>query len=224
MNQVLLLSAFDIVVPYLHHTISVFSTLVRLQLAIGIDYEPITARCPREDHAAKALSSAINLECFYMSLYCLEAKPFNMNESTEFSLILGGCQFPKLKSLMLKNFRANEDELLPFILASLNLEHLFMDQILYADSIKAWAHFVDGLRPILPLQSGNLSNLAILSVDSISSQGDIENFAICNIEIAFTTTSRNAGKWPSPQGDWEDHYQWMHRGGAKPAIVQAEGA
>lgn len=121
-----------------------FSNLVGLHLDIGISlkiFDPIAARCLREGHAAKASSSAINLECLCIRLHYLGLGILDVNDFTSFSIILGGCQFLKLRSLMLKIFEVHEDELLPFILASPKLGHLLMDRIVYANSIEAWAHF-----------------------------------------------------------------------------------
>lgn len=99
-----------------------FQHLLKLRMRLGEFIQELGAQAQHSHDSspiARALSSAVNLE----SLFIDGNNPDHVNGPTAMSNFLGGCQFPKLSSLILKSMDSKEDELLEFLKASPDLKH-----------------------------------------------------------------------------------------------------
>ena len=134
---------------------SQFQSLTKLRLGFGL--------CPDKNHydgstVAKALSVAVNLE----SLSIEADSPFpcttqRLPAPTMMSSLLGGCKFPKLKSLLLRFVDSRDDEFLGFLKNSPRLMHLTLDNF-HLDS-GAWERLFEEICSIFQLKSVRLHKL-----------------------------------------------------------------
>lgn len=107
----------------------IFQSLTKLRLNLVIDLDSsgredyMDADCFRRGLVSHALSGAKNVRCLYIKAIIRidldEYKPM-----TPFQTILGTCQFPKLRSLILSGFDSTTEELLTFLGASTQLQQL----------------------------------------------------------------------------------------------------
>ena len=128
---------------------SQFPSLKRLRLELG--------KSPGENRydgstIAKALSFAVNLE----SLSIDGDFPFSTTRRefaapTIMSSLLGGCQFPKLKSLGLRFVNSRNDELLDFLENSPGLIHLKLDNFYLESGL--WGRVLEEICSTFPLES-----------------------------------------------------------------------
>ena len=122
--------------------------LTSIRLSVVVDSERFSANL--ETHrvhrnVAKLLGSAVNLEI--LELDCL-TEGAEMGYTT-FQDILGQCQFPKLRSLILSFLTSSELELLRLLNHSRSLEQITLDPHTLIDG--SWARVVDWIRTSLPL-------------------------------------------------------------------------
>lgn len=111
---------------------------------------------------AKALSSAVNLESLFIEGY-FQINDFRYNSLTTMSCCLGGCRFPKLRSLILRSMDSKEDELLEFLKASPNLKHLTLDEFTLADGSRQT--MAERIRSVLRLESIMFGHLYVRLLD-----------------------------------------------------------
>ena len=118
-----------------------FHILTKLRFSITVDDTRHVHR-----NVAKLLRSAVNLES--LSLLLVDDS-IEQDDVSTFPEILGGCQFPKLRSLILVGLDSPEAELLRFLGHSRNLEHLAINcHVLDQGS---WMRVLDWIRASLPL-------------------------------------------------------------------------
>ena len=131
---------------------SQFQSLKRLRLGLG--------KSPGENNydgssIAKALPVAVNLE----SLSIDGDFPFSTTRReflapTILSSLLGGCQFPKLKSLKLRFVNSRDDEFLNFLENSPGLIHLKLDNFYLESGL--WEEVLEEICSTFPLESVRL--------------------------------------------------------------------
>lgn len=136
----LAITAFDSVDHRFKYVLERMEILTKLHLDIGINQFRLQQKiCGRGD-IAKALSRARNLESLYIHT-CQEGPDMTDLEPefphhthtethfTKFQVILGGCHFPKLRSLILQSIEVSEVEFIPFLHNSPLLESLLLSTI-----------------------------------------------------------------------------------------------
>lgn len=131
LSALLPVSAFDTSIPQYRYTILRLSTMTKLRFDLGIDDRgSADGEVFYQRDVARALANARNLECLYISL-ASDFEPLLRapNLVNTFDGILGGCRFPKLKSLVLKGFNVHPAELSGFLQSSATLETLYMREI-----------------------------------------------------------------------------------------------
>ncbi len=116
-SALLSISAFDRTTPESRYVTFRLSTLTMLRLDLGIcTRDALDEFCFNQGNVTDTLATARNLECLYISL-----TPAFVNSLRDpyslftFEGILGGCRFPKLKSLVLECFKAKPAKLLEFL-------------------------------------------------------------------------------------------------------------
>ena len=131
---------------------SQFQSLKRLRLGLGkspgeIRYDGSTI--------VNALSVAVNLETLSID----GDFPFSTTRReflapTMMSSLLGGCQFPMLKSLKLRFVNSRDDEFLDFLENSPGLIHLKLDNFYLESGL--WERFLEDICSTFPLESVRL--------------------------------------------------------------------
>ncbi|KAL9133873.1 MAG: hypothetical protein Q9175_004946 [Cornicularia normoerica] len=191
-SALLAVSAFSASVPQSRYLTNRLSTMTKLRFDLGID-----ARSTADEEVfnrkdvAKALATARNLECLYISLPDdFEDTLQDPDSPRTFDAILGGCQYPKLKSLVLECFDANEAELLGFLKCSTKLEALYMHDVNLISG--SWERIADELRRVMHPKEVELSCLrqdnwaAFVYHTSPSSIRDVGEFFLRQGENPFT--------------------------------------
>lgn len=124
--------------------------LLKLRMRLGEFIQELGAQAQHSHDSspiARALSSTVNLE----SLFIDGNKPDYVNGPTAMSNFLGGCQFPKLSSLILKSMDSKEDELLEFLKASPDLKHFTLTN--FTLLVDSWDTMAQKIRSTLRLES-----------------------------------------------------------------------
>lgn len=127
-----------------------FHNLTKLRFSLTMDDKPFSTNVDtRHVHrnVAKLLRSAINLES--LSLLLLDDYSIPNDELFTLQEILGRCEFPKLRSLILPGFVSSEAELLRFLRPSKNLEYLTINCHILSEG--TWMRVADWIRASLPL-------------------------------------------------------------------------
>jgi len=141
-----------------------------------------------ESSVSRALSAAVNLRNLFIKIDGRLG-----GASTFFSIILKGCRFPKLRSLILVNMDAEEQELLDFLGASPLLENLFL--CLFDLDAGSWESAAARVKSILQLKRMEFAKLSGPFLPSLLDSGHIistdhrlvEDFFLRNGENPFTT-------------------------------------
>lgn len=229
------LGVFHTSLPQSRYMACVFPTLTKLHLDLNSQTEEpdrLALQSRRERHTATALSAAINLEALYLRVWDDDRDP-----QMEFDVILGGCRYPRLKSLMLEGLVATEDQLTHFVQSSPYFEHLFIDNMaLSPASSSSWACFADAVRRSLALKSAGLLNLQWKSrlCDSplpVNDEVEFEDFFLRGAENPLRASEiisigpilryEEAFGPRDHKKRWQDHYRWTHQGRKRPAFAQA---
>lgn len=129
-----------------------FQSLTKIHLSCAWDNARFS---PRHIHqnVAKLLRCAVNLE--YLALVAYEERDPATFDNCPLQVVLGGCTFPKLKSLILAFFEFTEAELLTLLTPSRNLKQLTIDCSILKEG--SWARVVDWARASFP----NLKNVQL---------------------------------------------------------------
>jgi hypothetical protein len=226
-SRFLSLRAFDISMSQSHHLGNGLSRLKRLHLGfdLSLAYYPRCLEIFREGHTATALSRAINLE----SLYLVAFHGGNRRlRTSSFAAILGGCRFPKLRSLVLEGFMATEDELRQFVQASPSLLYLLLSDIVLISG--SWKRFGDSVRPSLKLQRIMLEQL--LQMDDKGKLRLHFGYSKAILKDFFLRAGPNPISerpiFPTPHDprvrrpvdQLYDHYLWIHQDYERPPLME----
>ena len=145
---------------------------------------------------AKALSSAVNLESLFIEGDVSDFNP-RRGRLTTMSCFLGGCQFPKLSSLILRSMDSKEVELLEFLQASPDLKHFTL--IDFTLVIGSWETTAQTIRTALRLKSilfhqlyDGLPDLVIQTYCS-NDHHLVEDFFLHNGKSPFTKEAMVSG-------------------------------
>ena len=126
--------------------------LTKLRIRVrDLGGEPIQAQPSHHSGVvARALQYAINLKSLFFEG---EERVFSSDSDTLTSMSesLGGCQFPKLTSLILKHMDSREDELLDFLKSSPGLKHLALQHINLKGG--SWEYVAERIRSAFQLKS-----------------------------------------------------------------------
>lgn len=140
-----------------------FQNLTKLPLNMLIAFrEPgfddvLHVRSFEEGLVSKALSSANNLRCLYITTRIGDDYDEDNQTMTLFQVILGTCQFPKLKSLILVSLDSTMEELFKFLGASKQLQQLtLVDHELFSGS---WEQAADWIRSTLTLEEVDIADV-----------------------------------------------------------------
>ncbi len=136
-----------------------FQSLTKLRLDLSIDPDsenPEDTSCFQQGSVSLALSGAKSLQCL-----CIRAELSENLEDyrpmTPFQMILGTCQFPKLRSLILCSCDSTSEELLTFLEAS---KHLQQFTLIYHGLLSGnWEQAADWMRNSLTLEDIYLNDL-----------------------------------------------------------------
>ncbi len=153
-------------------------TKLRLNLCISPGSEhPEETSCFQQGSVSLALSGAKSLQCLYIEAKLGEDLD-NYRPMTPFQTILGTCQFPKLRSLVLSSLDSTSEELLTFLEAS---KHLQQFTLIYHELLSGtWEQAADWMRSSLTLEEIDFNQLygddvaGILALES--GEGYIDHF------------------------------------------------
>ena len=145
---------------------------------------------------AKALSSAVNLESLFIEGGFADFN-FRRGSLTTMSCCLGGCQFPLLKSLILRSMNSKEDELLEFLKASPDLKHITLVEFTLVEG--SWETTAQTIRSTVRLESilfdqlsGQIPDLADEIYYSVDRQS-VDDFFLHNGKNPFTKEAMSLG-------------------------------
>ena len=205
--------------PRLSHCVTLLLqqlTKLRLRLSHERRFSRIELRDARRP-IAKALSVAVNLESLF-----IEGRQFGHacdSNPTTMSNFLGGCHFPKLRSLILSAMNSNEDELLGFLKGSPCLKHLTINH--FTLEVGSWEAVARRIRSAFLLESvmfnrliGGLPSLNEDDWYTSSNRPLLENFFLSYGENPFTEEAMDS--WhenvSSIDGDinCEERYEMFH--------------
>ena len=125
--------------------------LTKLRLRFSRDERQPPARHSDPDRVVgETLSVAVNLETLFIEGDFLD-EANHPDSRSMVSGVLGGCRFPKLRSLILKMMDSREDELLEFLNTSPCLEHLMLE--CFPLNFGSWENMADKIRSALRLKS-----------------------------------------------------------------------
>ena len=97
-------------------TSNTFSSLTRLQIALDLNEVENMHDWPWESpEFTQVLSSASNLTCLHITLAYQHWARVTRWDGTDFEALFGECSLPKLRTLSLDLFTAEEDEVLSFL-------------------------------------------------------------------------------------------------------------
>ena len=193
-------------------------SLTKLRLRFGVKNPDKERPNPADLTLNGGLSLAVNLQSLFIEGDYLAAP----TDLTMFRIVLQDCEFPKLRSLILKMVDFEEDEILGFLETSPCLEHMMLEW--FTLTVGSWENMVEGIRSALRLKSVLLDNIRGGSPtfeDSKVYSKDhhlIENFFLRNGGNPFTekamdlwTGEDRATKWRACEDvDFEDRYQMFH--------------
>ena len=187
-------------------------TKLRIRLNRAQDFRP-------DISIARALCNAVNLESLFLCGYRSSCRygPTMMTTS------LGGCHFPKLKSLILQRMDSAEEDLMGFLQTSPHLRHLTFDSVhLVSGSFESLA---DNIRRTLRLKSVFIHYASNVAVEGgrlrryfTNDPSLIEDFFLRNGENPFTKKARRVWKETDDKTrqkfmidfNIEDHYRMYH--------------
>ena len=135
-------SAFSMTSRELEQVKLRFQTLTRIRLLFAWNSESTAARS--YNNMAKLLRCAVNLE--HLALAGIDEDDFD--DRCPLQGILGGCAFPKLKSLILGFFEFSEAELLRLLTPSKELQHLTIERPFLKKG--SWMRIAEWVRGSLP--------------------------------------------------------------------------
>ena len=125
-SALLAISAFGTLMVQSRYLVFRLATMTKLRFDLEINTRGTADKefFNRRD-VAKALATARNLECLYISL----SMDFENQLLTTFDAILGGCHLTKLKSLVLECFDVEQAELLDCLKHPVGLKALYLHDI-----------------------------------------------------------------------------------------------
>ena len=136
-----------------------FQSLTKLRLNLSIDPDPEypeETSCFQQGGISLALSGAKSLQCLYI-LATLGQNVDEYRPMTPFQTILGTCQFPKLRSLILNSLDSTSEELLTFLEASKQLQQF---TLIYHELLSGtWEQTAGWMRTSLTLEEIDLNGL-----------------------------------------------------------------
>ena len=144
--------------PRLSHCVTLLLqqlTKLRLRLSHERRFSRTQLRDARRP-IAKALSVAVNLESLFIEGY--QFGHASDSNPTTMSNYLGGCHFPKMRSLILSTMSSNEDELLGFLKGSPCLKHLTIDYLIL--EVGSWEAVARRIRSAFRLESFMFDHLS----------------------------------------------------------------
>ena len=129
-------------------------TLTKIRLLFTWDYSESIAET--YTNIAELLSCAVNLE--HLALAGFEDEKCCLG--FELQWVLGGCAFPKLKSLILGSFYFSEADLLRLLIPSKGLQHLAIECPWLSVKEGSWMRIAEWIRASLPaLRTAHLDGL-----------------------------------------------------------------
>ncbi|KAL9133874.1 MAG: hypothetical protein Q9175_004947 [Cornicularia normoerica] len=134
----------------------VFQNLTKLRLNLFINAAPghsYDTFCFKGGWVSKSLSGAKSLQCLYIRANIGDNLD-KFKPMTPFQTILGTCQFPKLRSLILNSFESTMEELLTFLGASQQLQQLTLIQHELLSG--TWEEAADRMQSFLTLEEVSL--------------------------------------------------------------------
>ena len=148
--------AFEMTTRQSYHLTLQLQCLTKLRMRLS-DRREIAIKNPRAGRPiAEALSSAVNLQSLFMEGVRSELA-FGHDTPTTMSTFLGGCEFPKLKCLILASMSLTEYELDDFLKTSPCLKYLTLQ--FCALTLGSWENVAVRLRSALRLKSVMFDNL-----------------------------------------------------------------
>ena len=157
-SALLSVSAFNRFTPQSRYVTFRLSTLTRLHFSLGIGPRDINGLCFIQGDVTNTLAAARNLECLYITVAPnFESLLRDLTALSTFEGILGGCRFPKLKSLVLEDFSANSTALPEFLKHSSQLEALYLHDFYLMTG--SWERTAERVRQTLGLKEVVLSCL-----------------------------------------------------------------
>lgn len=205
-----------------------FRTLTKLRLSLSnedTNQNEGALRYVDDNSVARALSAAVNLKNLFIQN---DGDIRSTDDTWSFgSVILEGCRFPELRSLILVNIDTEEEKLLNLLGASPRLENLFLCSFaLYAGF---WASAAARMKSILHLKNVEITDFSddLLSSPKVEPQyvfnSDhrlIEDFFLREGENPFTEQAikdfynnyDEAQRWEINEGvgDYEKHFETYH--------------
>ena len=149
--------AFALTVPQLGDATCRFQALTKLRLALNVEprFNIQGVPCAIHPNLITLLSAAKNLQCLTLELN--ERDDFLYEPFSAVEAILGRCEFPHLKSIILAFFWSTEQDLLRLLYHSPKLEQLTLaSHTLHEGS---WENILNTIRQTLRLKSVRLSSL-----------------------------------------------------------------
>ena len=131
---------------------------------------------------ARALSYGVNLESLVIE-GLQDDLIFTSESDTTMFMFLGGCRFPKLRSLVLQEMDSRDEELLDFLEASPCLNHLTLD--FFFLRVGSWNLVAERVRSTLRLKSVAFKEVIDDEAFKDIDQDLIDNFFLRNGENPF---------------------------------------
>jgi len=159
-DSCLSISAFDSTLPQVKYVRNRLEVLVKLRLELGLlPTDSAEQACCNRGDVAKALSTAHNLETLWLHAcrpnWNGNGPDLSLRQSrgslfTPLDLFLGGCQLPRLQSLILQSFEATVPDLLALLQGSPHLQSLALSA--FSLTRGSWEGFVEQARGTLKLK------------------------------------------------------------------------
>ena len=142
----------------------IFQRFRKLRLGFRVNVDLV------EKHIAQMLSAATQLKLLCVTLWwdAYNIGRYRRGEPTVFQEILGKCQFPQLRSLILGGFDSTEGELVGFLRGSSRLQHLTLTKHHLRKKGK-WYSCADSIKVALP-------SLEHIFIDEVTSGADDVRF------------------------------------------------
>ena len=193
-----------------------FHVLTKIRVSFVWDPEQFSTDVDiRHTHRnfAKLLRCAVNLE--HLALVAYEDTDTTTIQNCPLQDVLGGCTFPKLKSLILGFFEFTEVELLNLLTYSRGLQRLTINCPILKEGL--WVRIVDWSQGSLPyLKSAQLNQLyggfedPWADTEYMDVYGNVSDFLFGRGENPFTTEA--LAKY---HDDWERRRKWVLPSGGK---------
>ena len=150
-------NAFEMTTQQSYYLTLQLQNLTKLRMRLSDRRGGIVIQKPRAARPiAKALSSAVNLQSLFIEGVRSELA-FGHDTPTTMSSFLGGCEFPKLRSLILASMSLTEYELDDFLKTSPQLKYLMLH--FCALTVGSWETMAIRLRSALRLENVMFDNL-----------------------------------------------------------------